>query len=242
MPQQVPRLLIVFGLMIAGLVAARRFLIPKTFGELGHYRAAAVDAIAARKIKYAGRAACGACHDDIAKTHAGHRHAGVSCEVCHGPAAGHVDAPADVRPTAPRERGQCPLCHGYDPSRPTGFPQIDPVAHNPLKPCISCHNPHAPEPPRTPEECGACHGQIARAKAVSPHALLECTTCHETDKRHKIEPTLSRPSKPASRAFCGQCHAPEATSAKQVPRVDMAAHGEQYVCWQCHYPHFPELK
>jgi len=22
-----------------------------------------------------------------------------------------------------------------------------------------------------------------------------------------------------------------------VPTVDMATHGEKYVCWQCHYPH-----
>jgi ribosomal protein S27AE len=133
------------------------------------------------------------------------------------------------------------LCHGYNPSRPTGFPQIDPVTHNPLKPCISCHNPHAPEPPHTPEECGACHGQIARTKAVSHHADLPCTRCHETNQQHKIAPLTSRPTKPVARAFCGQCHAPDAKSDKDIPRVDMASHGERYVCWQCHYPHSPEL-
>lgn len=242
MPQQLTRLLIVFGLLVAALLAARHFLIPKTFGQLGHYRAAAIDEIAALPIKYAGREACAACHEDIAKLHGGRKHAGVTCEVCHGPAAAHVNSPLEVKLPAPRERARCPLCHGYDPSRPTGFPQIDPATHNPLKPCISCHNPHAPEPPNVPEECAACHGNIARTKAVSPHAQLPCTQCHETDKQHKITPAASRPTIPAAREFCGKCHAQDAGSPKSIPRVDMADHGGRYVCWQCHYPHFPELR
>ena len=242
MPQQIWRLLVVFGLLVTGLVLARHFLIPKTFGQVGHYRAAAVDSIAARKVKYAGREACVVCHDDVAKNHRGHRHAGVACEVCHGAGGAHADAPTDVRLQTPRQRAFCLLCHTYDPSRPTGFPQIDPVAHNSPKPCVGCHNPHAPEPPRTPEQCGACHGQIARAKAVSPHAVLECTQCHKTEKEHMLSPAASTPSKPASRAFCGQCHATEAASSKEIPRVDMTTHGQRYVCWQCHYPHYPELR
>ena len=34
---------------------------------------------------------------------------------------------------------------------------------------------------------------------------------------------------------------PTRKSDKEIPRVDMATHGERYVCWQCHYPHSPEL-
>lgn len=242
MPQQLTRLIIVFGLLVAILIAARHFLIPKTFGEIGHYRAAAVESIRATNIKYAGRQACADCHDDVVRLHDSSRHRNVACEVCHGPAAAHVEAPMDVRLRVPNQRGQCPLCHGYDPSRPTGFPQIDPVAHNPLKACITCHSPHAPETPRAPQDCGACHGQIARSKAVSHHALLECTQCHQTSKEHLITPQASRPSKPTVRAFCGQCHSPEATAPREIARVDMSTHGARYVCWQCHYPHFPELR
>jgi len=231
-----------FGLLIVSLVLARRFLVPKTFGEAGHYRAAAVQAEASRETKYAGREACASCHEDQAKALTGGHHRSLACEVCHGPAAAHVAAPMENRPPAPRERGYCQLCHGYDPSRPTGFPQVDEMLHNPRRPCFACHNPHAPDTPREPEECGACHGQIARATAVSPHALLSCTTCHTTQRQHKTAPQLSRPSKPSSRAFCGRCHSREAESSKEIPRVDMAEHGERYVCWQCHYPHFPELK
>ena len=151
MPQQIWRLLVVFGVLVTGLVVARHFLIPKTFGEIGHYRAAAVGSIAARKVNYAGREACAVCHDDIAKDYVRRKHANLTCEVCHGAGAAHADAPTDVKLQTPRQRAAWLLCHSYDPSRPTGFPQIDPVAHNAPKPCVGCHNPHAPEPPRTPE-------------------------------------------------------------------------------------------
>jgi hypothetical protein len=242
MPQQLSRLLVIFGLLMVSLLAARHFLVPKTFGRQGHYRAAAVEAVAAAKIQYAGHQACGACHEEITRTRAAGRHRTVACEVCHGPAAGHVASPTEVRLSAPKQRGYCTLCHGYDPARPTGFPQIDPASHNPVRPCISCHRPHAPETPRTPEECSACHGSIARTHAVSNHALISCTRCHEAQKQHRITPQLSRPTKPVSRDFCAQCHAREASSPKEIPRVDVATHGEGYACWQCHYPHFPEAK
>lgn len=245
MPQQVPRLAIVFVIAIAGLVAARLYLVPETFGEVGHYRAAAVDTIAARAVKYAGHQRCGLCHGQIAARRLESNHRGVACEVCHGPAADHVAGPMNVKPPAPRERGFCPRCHAYNPSRPTGFPQIDPVAHNPLTPCITCHDPHQPEPPVTPEECGACHGQIARQKAISHHAPLGCTTCHETPERHKVAPRTVRPGKPADRSFCGGCHgedAPNQAGLPQIPRVNLRTHGEGYLCWQCHYPHYPETE
>lgn len=242
MPQQVTRLLILFVILGGALVLARRYLVPKTFGEWGHYRAAAVKANMDRPLVYAGREVCAVCHEEIAKTHAAARHKTVACEVCHGPGAAHVESPSENLPPAPRQRAFCPLCHGYDPSRPTGFPQIDPVAHNPVQPCITCHNPHAPVPPRTPQECSACHAEIARTKALSKHAAIPCTTCHRTEEKHKVEPLLSTPGKPTTREFCGQCHSPEAQSPRQVPRVNLASHGERYVCWQCHYPHLPEVQ
>ena len=31
-------------------------------------------------------------------------------------------------------------------------------------------------------------------------------------------------------------------AAKEIPRVDMFSHGERYMCWQCHYPHLPEVR
>ena len=240
MPQQINRLAIVFALLVGGLVAARYFLVPPTFGELGHYRSAAVDSAAALPIHYAGQQVCGECHDEIFASKLESRHQSVACEVCHGPAAAHVEDPEQYTPPAPRKRGYCPLCHGYDASRPTGFPQIDPLSHNPMRPCISCHNPHQPVTPHVPEDCSACHGEIARTKAVSHHTLLACTRCHDTNDAHKVTPRQIRPSKPRSRALCGECHAKDSDAPREVLRVDMDTHGSGYVCWQCHYPHHPE--
>ena len=122
------------------------------------------------------------------------------------------------------------------------YPQIDPVAHNPTVPCMTCHDPHAPEPPVIPGECRACHGQIASQKAVSHHAALPCLTCHEAPDEHKLTPRVVRPGKPDSREFCGGCHAAGAASPAYVPRIEISSHGEDYLCWQCHYPHHPEAK
>ncbi len=246
MRQQVTRLTLLFVVLIGALIVARAFLVPETFGELGHFRATAIGETAGLEVKYAGRAACAECHVDVEETRAAGRHALVSCEACHGPGADHAEDPTAVQPEKPVGRDLCTLCHGYDPSRPTGFPQIDPTIHNPLQPCTACHEAHAPEPPVTPESCTGCHGQIARTKAVSHHALLACTTCHTVEEEHKLHPSASRPTKPADRSFCGRCHAPDAQPPadliQQVPRVDFSTHGGHYVCWQCHYPHFPELR
>lgn len=242
MPQQAVRLAAIFALIVVAFVAARTLLVPETFGVEGPYRAAAVDAVVAREIKYAGHEVCATCHRGIDERRLASNHRGVVCEVCHGPAADHVKAPLDTKPPAPRERGFCPLCHGYDPSRPTGFPQINPVAHNPLTPCMSCHDPHTPEPPTVPEECGACHGQIARQKSVSHHAPLPCVTCHAADDTHKTSPRSVRPTKPADRSFCGTCHGEGAPTPLTIPKVDLSTHGEDYLCWQCHYPHYPETE
>lgn len=241
-PQQVPRLAAAFVLAALALVVARSLLVPDTFGEVGHYRAAAVDTIVRHPKKYAGQQECALCHGGIAQRRQVSNHRGVACESCHGPGAAHVANPVESKPGIPRTRDFCVRCHAYNPSRPTGFPQIDPVAHNPVTPCMSCHDPHEPEPPVTPGECSACHGQIARQKAVSHHATLSCTTCHEAPEQHKVAPRTLRPSKPMDRSFCAGCHAEDAPSPSHIPRINVRTHNSRYVCWQCHYPHYPETE
>ncbi|NIO29882.1 MAG: hypothetical protein GTO29_15165 [Candidatus Latescibacteria bacterium] len=241
-PQQLKSLFVLFLVLISLFFLLRHFFTPDTFGKYGHYRAAAIDSIMSQPLRYAGAQLCMECHDDIYALKIESYHRDVSCEGCHGPAIAHTEDPSEFVPPAPRERGYCPLCHEYNPSRPTGFPQIDLTSHNPPKPCIDCHDPHDPKPPHTPEQCSACHAEIYRTKAVSHHAPLLCTRCHEAPEAHKDQPRMHLPSKPTSRTFCGECHAMEADSPKDIPRIMMSDHGIGYVCWQCHYPHYPEVR
>jgi ribosomal protein S27AE len=241
-PGQVIRLGIVFAILIVVLLVVRARFVPPSFGRWGHYRAEAVKLNADRPIRYAGLPACAECHVDEADLKASSYHRGLTCEGCHGPAADHAADPTATQPLIPRDRKTCLRCHEYRFSRPTGFPQIIESVHNPVEPCTTCHDPHDPTPPETPEECSACHAAIARTKAVSHHRSIDCRTCHEVPSGHRVNPRAFLPSKPRDRAFCGQCHAPTATRAAEAPRVDIATHGGRYLCWQCHYPHFPEGK
>jgi len=240
-PEQIKRLSIPIVIVIAVFIILRNILVPSDFGKYGHYRASAVDEIASLEIKYIEHKACVDCHDDIVEMKNASYHRSVMCEACHGPAAAHTEDPDGNQLSAPRERGYCPLCHEYLPSRPTGFPQIITELHNPRKACASCHDAHDPKPPYTPKECEACHAEIARTIALSHHFDLACTRCHKTPEEHKIRPRDYHPEKPTAREFCGECHAEDASAPKEIPRIEMATHNESYVCWQCHYPHLPEV-
>jgi len=239
-PQQLIPLAILLFVGVAALVIARQLLVPETFGTYGHYRAGAVDEIMALEVVYAGSDACIDCHDDMYALKQESNHRGLSCEVCHGPAVKHVEAPDEYSPIVPRTRDHCALCHGYNPSRPTGFPQIIEKLHNPGQPCMSCHSPHNPELPHSPEECKACHRRIAGEKTVSHHATLHCTTCHMTPDEHLVIPASVRSQKPETNNVCAGCHAEDADSPRHIPRIDPETHADRYFCWDCHYPHSPE--
>jgi hypothetical protein len=237
-PEQVRRLALVIAIIVAGVVTTRFVLLPRTLVDSRLNQAAAVQREMAKPVSFAGATACQECHDDVAAKKRASFHRNVNCETCHGPAARHADDPGSGKPTAARDRKLCVICHDFEPSRPTGFPQINPVAHNPLKACVTCHDPHDPKPPQAPRACQACHAQIERTKAVSSHALLECTTCHKAPERHRTSPRAALPSKPETREFCAQCHGKDARS-KEAPKVDLTTHGGGFLCWQCHYPHLP---
>jgi len=238
-PDPIVRVSVVLLAFIVAVLWVRH-LLPPSLKDSNVQIASAIHRAKLQEISYAGAVKCGECHPDESATKASGYHRTVSCETCHGPGVSHTLDPTEVKPPAPRDRKFCPTCHEYNQSRPMGFPQINPVTHNPLQPCFTCHNPHDPKPPTVPGACTACHAGIARTKAVSPHALLECTTCHDTPDEHKVTPRSVHPSKPATRAFCGQCHGTDST-VPEAPKVDVSTHGEKYLCWQCHYPHMPEV-
>jgi hypothetical protein len=238
-PEQFIRLSIVIIILVAAVVLIRIYAVPSELKESQIRRDKTIQVEISRKGSYSETEVCAECHDEQELQKKSGFHKFLACETCHGPGQAHTEDPGEKSPSAPKDRGYCALCHAYDPARPTGFPQINTVAHNPMKACISCHDPHAPKPPEVPKECSACHGEISRTMSVSPHVQLECTNCHKVPAQHKTAPHTARPSKPENREFCGKCHAKD-KGLKSVPRVDIVTHGEKYLCWQCHYPHMPE--
>lgn len=125
-------------------VVIRSAVIPKAFGQYGHYRPAALEAIRARPISYAGQDTCVMCHDEQGKVRAAGKHAHVACEACHGPLAKHADDPTANIPKLPVVADLCRRCHEKDAAKPRGFPQVVTAEHSGGVDCNSCHQPHNP--------------------------------------------------------------------------------------------------
>lgn len=135
------------AVFVAGLLiflVIRGFLVPKSFGQLGHYRANAVTEIAARPIRFAGHESCEGCHADVLDKKKNGKHAGVNCEACHGPQAQHADDPTSGKPDKLDTAVLCARCHEANAAKPRNFPQVDTAEHSTGLPCDTCHQPHSP--------------------------------------------------------------------------------------------------
>jgi len=144
MPPQLKTLIPLFALFIILFLVARYFLVPASFGEVGHYRFNSIAENAEQPLHYAGREACAECHDDKAIEMESDMHAGLSCETCHGPGMIHYDEPEAGQLIIPDQRNFCGKCHAYNLTREGIITMIDLEVHNPDKKCIECHNPHLP--------------------------------------------------------------------------------------------------
>jgi len=144
MPPQLKTLIPLFGAFIVLFLVARHFLVPVSFGEVGHYRVNSIAENKEKAMSYAGREACADCHDDKTLEIKSDAHAGLSCETCHGPGQAHCVNPEFVKPLKPDQRSFCGACHSINGSRPRFMQQIDLKEHYPDKKCIVCHNPHQP--------------------------------------------------------------------------------------------------
>ncbi len=133
-----------FVLAFIVFLVIRGFVVPKSFGQYGHYRGAAMGEIAAHPIHFAGHQACETCHSDIADTKKTGKHAHVNCEACHGPLASHADDPASTTPPKLDTAVLCVRCHAASVAKPKGFPQVDAAEHANGVPCETCHQPHSP--------------------------------------------------------------------------------------------------
>jgi uncharacterized CHY-type Zn-finger protein len=138
------RVAAVFVVGLISFLALRSALVPRSFGQYGHYRGNALAEISARPVKYAGHKVCEDCHDDIVAVKKTGKHAGVNCEACHGPLANHAADPASVVPQLPDTAVLCARCHEANLAKPAAFPQVDTKDHSGGQVCKMCHQPHSP--------------------------------------------------------------------------------------------------
>ena len=144
-PPQINRLVVLFILVTGLFLIVRQFLIPDTFGDLGHYRAASLQDNADAPVKFAGARACFDCHEDIYALKEQDVHRALTCETCHGPGLDHINSMEAKDITIPEGRQFCGRCHAQNAARPTGIvKQVDLASHNTELDCNECHNAHQP--------------------------------------------------------------------------------------------------
>lgn len=133
-----------FVLAFALFLLIRGYVVPKSFGQYGHYRGNAIRDIAARPVHFAGHQTCETCHADVLDVKKNGKHTHVNCEACHGPQAKHADDPASVIPAKINTATLCVRCHEASKARPKNFPQVASADHSNGLPCETCHQPHSP--------------------------------------------------------------------------------------------------
>jgi len=124
-----PALVLLAG--VALFLVVRQAVIPKAFGQYGHYRPGALDLVRQHPIAYAGQQQCVLCH------------AHVACETCHGPQARHAEDGSNP-PKLPDVATLCVRCHEKDAAKPAKFPQVVSAEHSSGMACNDCHKPHDP--------------------------------------------------------------------------------------------------
>jgi Cytochrome c554 and c-prime len=132
--------------LVGGLVflGARAFLVPRSFGQYGHYRGDALVEIATHPVHFAGHQACETCHGDVLEKKKAGKHVRVNCEACHGPLASHSDDPTSVQPARLDTAVLCVRCHEANAGKPKSFPQVASADHSSGLACDTCHQPHSP--------------------------------------------------------------------------------------------------
>jgi len=122
----------------------RGYMVPRSFGQYGHYRGNAIGEIAARPVHFAGHQTCETCHADVLEQKKDGKHAKVNCEACHGALAKHADDPSSMQPAKLDTAVLCVRCHAESAAKPKGFPQVAAADHSNGVPCETCHQPHSP--------------------------------------------------------------------------------------------------
>lgn len=197
--RHVYRLFGLVAVLVAAALILRAALVPATFGDLGHFRAAAIDEARTRDARHVGQSTCAECHDDVADLHSKDAHARVQCETCHGLGARHVAADGDGDILRPDGREACLECHRLLLARPGEFAQIVVADHyryigveDPATLCIACHDPHEP----------LYMDRDLRTARLHP-LIHRCRDCHAG----RTDETMPRPPDHPPIFQCDYCHA-----------------------------------
>lgn len=133
---------------VAGLtlfLIARSFLVPRSFGQYGHFRGDALSEIRLQPVKFGGHQSCETCHPDVAELKSKGKHVAVNCESCHGALAAHADDPGTIVPPKLDTAVLCSTCHEANSAKPKWFKQVVSADHSAGLPCATCHQPHTPD-------------------------------------------------------------------------------------------------
>jgi hypothetical protein len=159
------RLAVVIAIALVAFVILRAAVVPRSFGEYGHYRGAAIGEIAARPIAFAGHETCEACHSDVVDQKKLGKHVVVACEACHGAQGKHAEDPSSVKPPKLDTAVVCSRCHEANAAKPKSFPQVVTADHSGGIACDSCHQPHRPKIEEEKAETGkTATAQTAKGK------------------------------------------------------------------------------
>jgi len=139
------RLAAVMAIALVAFVILRAAVVPRSFGQYGHYRGAAIAEIASRPVAFAGHNVCEGCHTDVVDQKKEGRHVVVPCEACHGAQAKHADDPVSVTPAKLDTAVVCARCHEANSAKPKTFPQVATADHSGGLACDTCHQPHRPK-------------------------------------------------------------------------------------------------
>jgi hypothetical protein len=139
------RMAAVFAVGIVLFLVVRGIFVPRTFGQYGHYRGAALAEVADRPVMFAGHQSCESCHTDVHDLKSKGVHARVACECCHGP----LPSMRMIRPhfshRTSMSRCLCVRCHEANIAKPKTFPQVVSADHSGGVACDTCHKPHSPK-------------------------------------------------------------------------------------------------
>jgi predicted CXXCH cytochrome family protein len=143
------RPLLAFLAVVALILVARAFFLPKDFGvnergyRFGWHRAGNEQEWKDFTIKYKGSDLCMDCHNDKFTAIKASPHKDIQCENCHGPAGDHPADPPKL--VVDKSRDLCLRCHAPLPYASSARSQIKsmiPDLDSPDTACVTCHNPH----------------------------------------------------------------------------------------------------